>query len=63
MVMQLLMELWKAEPKLQAMEGFPRFAQASSSLIPALDSCFFWVSFLNVGMSKKPTTRFCKLLC
>lgn len=47
------MKLWKAEPKQQEMEGFSRLAQASSSLIPALYSCFFRVPFLNGGIWKK----------
>lgn len=46
--MQLLVELWKAEPKLQAMESFSRLAQASSSLIPVLYSCCFRISFLSM---------------
>lgn len=52
-LMHLLMEVWKAEPKLQAKEGFSRLAQASSGLIPALYSCFFRVSFLNLNIEKK----------
>lgn len=57
LLIQLLMEVWKAELKLQAKECFSRLAQASSGLIPALCSCFFRVTFLNMGIWKKTRTR------
>lgn len=62
-LMHLLMEVWKAEPKLQAKEGFSRLAQASSGLIPALYSCFFRVSFLNMGIWKKNKNQGLHFLC
>lgn len=63
LLIQLLMEVWKAELKLQAKECFSRLAQASSGLIPALCSCFFRVTFLNMGIWKKNKNQGLQFLC